>query len=136
MGPLGRRGERRSRVLLSRADSPGVGGRKIRHPLRRSQQFHACGSGLSMTHDAAASDNGKTRNGRHPIEDAGRCGSAEFQLRRDLPDNAVAIHSPTVGGAVEIAVCVKYDVADRDTPVAAIWVNAKIVEIGVYPIVA
>jgi hypothetical protein len=29
------------------------------------------------------------RKGQHPIQDAGRCGSAEFQLRRDLPDDAV-----------------------------------------------
>ena len=62
MDTRGRRGEGGSRVLFSRADSPGVGGRKAgRYPLRRSPQFHAYGGGLSVTAAAQLSDNGNTR---------------------------------------------------------------------------
>ena len=43
--------------------------------LTASTNFHACGGGLSVTADAQVSDNGKTKNGRHPIPDAGRCES-------------------------------------------------------------
>jgi len=36
-------------------------------------------------------DNDKTRNGRHPIQDVGRCEAAEFQLRRDFPNDTEAV---------------------------------------------
>ena|SRR5208283_3388673 len=60
----------------------------------------------------------------------GRCESTEFPLRRNLPDNTVAIGSAVVGGAVEIAFRVKCHVADRLRPVVA---ASKVVQRGVCP---
>ena len=55
------------------------------------------------------------------------------ELRRDLPDDTVAIGSAVVGGAVEIAVRVKCHVADRLPPVVA---ASKVVQRGVCPTAA
>ena len=62
--------------------------------------------------------------------------SAEFQLRRDLPDDAAARFSATYAfpavlrSAVEIAVRVKYHAAGRSAAVAA---AGKVVQQGVRP---
>src|SRR5208283_4455166 len=63
-------GEKEARgSLFSRADSLGVGGRKTgKYAPRHSQQFHACGGGLSVTADAGVSDNAKLETVEEGVE--------------------------------------------------------------------
>ena len=61
-------GEKEIEGLVSRADSPGVGGRKGREIIRPDthNNFTPAAGGLSVTVDAQVSDNGKTRDGPTP----------------------------------------------------------------------
>ena len=54
-----------------------------------------------------------TKNGRHPIRDAGRCGATEFQLRCDLVGYTAAIVATIGGGAKQIAMAVERDTSHR-----------------------
>src|SRR5271167_3372474 len=109
---LGRRtwtpGRRKLEGLVSRADSPGVWGERPGIiSLTASTNCPACDGGLSVTCAAAARDKGKTRNGRHPIQDASRCETRRIQLRCDLVRYTAAIGSAIGGGAKQIAIAVQ-----------------------------
>ena len=81
-----------------------------RFSRHRHQKFAPAAGALSVTADAWASGNDKPRKGRHPIQDAGRSGAAEFQLRRDLKDHAAAAVSTLSCAAI---VCRAIEVAAR-----------------------
>ena len=67
---------------------------------------------------------------RHPIEDIGVGEAGECQLRRDLKDSAVVVPSTCGRGAIEIAVCVEYQVTNRILSVAS---TRKIVKRTIRP---
>ena len=54
-----------------------------------------------------------------PIRDADRCGSAEFELGRDLEDNPVAVGSAHGSCAIQIAVGVGCQAAIRSSSIGA-----------------
>jgi len=76
--------------------------------------------------------------GRHRIQDAGRRGATEFQLRRDLPDDGAAPaagqpRAASVGGAIKITARVKYHVTNR---ISSITTAPKVMQRGIRPAAA
>src|ERR1022692_2440434 len=70
---------------------------------------------------------------RHRMEGTGGCGRTGFQLRRDFPDNTVAMGSTLRRGAVQIATRV-----NQRTPVrsSSVGTAAKVVKVGLRPTTA
>jgi len=52
-------------------------GNALARPAGAGQHLADAHRGLSVTYAAGASDNGKGRKGRHPNQDAGRCGPVD-----------------------------------------------------------
>ena len=78
---------------------------------------------LSVKRDPSGHTKSARRNeakSRHWLSDAGQCVAAEFQLRRDLPDDAGVVGPADVRRAVEIPLRVECHVAKRLPAVAPV----------------